>query len=94
MNLRLFLDVANAILLVLVLLKLLLSETAKVGLSIARSRVPVPDTQSSLRRSSDSGSASKTARVRQIRGKYAHLGISSEGFAAQKQEEIRLEDRK
>ena len=36
----------------------------------------------------------KSARVRQLRGKYAHLGISSEEFAAQKQEEIRLEDRK
>jgi hypothetical protein len=42
----------------------------------------------------DSGLVSKSDLVRGVRGKYAYLPTSSEAFAAQKQEEIRLEERK
>ena len=42
----------------------------------------------------DSDLPDRASVVRAIRGKYAHLGISSEEFAAQKQEELRLEDRR
>ena len=35
----------------------------------------------------------RAALSRSIRGKYAHLGVSSDDFAAQKAEEIALEDR-
>lgn len=42
----------------------------------------------------DSGLVTKADLVKEVRGKYAHLGLSSEAFAAQKQEEIRLEDRR
>jgi hypothetical protein len=37
---------------------------------------------------------SRASVVRAVRGKYAHLRMSSDEFAAQKQEEIRLEDRR
>jgi hypothetical protein len=42
----------------------------------------------------DSGLVDRASVVRAVRGKYAHLRISSEEFTAQKQEEIRLEDRR
>ena len=42
----------------------------------------------------DSGLVDRASVVRAVRGKYAHLQISSEEFAAQKREEIRLEDRR
>ena len=42
----------------------------------------------------DSGLVDRAAIVRSIRGKYAHLGMSSEEFATQKQQEIELEDRR
>jgi hypothetical protein len=44
---------------------------------------------------SDTGSAGMTrpARVRSIRGKYAHVRTSSDAFAARKREEIELEER-
>ena len=42
----------------------------------------------------DSGLVDRASMVRAVRGKYAHLRIGSEEFAAQKQEEIRLEDRR
>jgi len=42
----------------------------------------------------DSGLVDRTPVVRAIRGKYAHLRISSEEFAAQKREEVGLEDRR
>jgi hypothetical protein len=42
----------------------------------------------------ESGLVDKASVVRAVRGKYAHLRISSEEFAAQKQEEIGLEDRR
>ena len=35
----------------------------------------------------------RAALSRTIRGKYAHLGVSSDDFAARKAEEIALEDR-
>ncbi len=35
----------------------------------------------------------RAARSRNIRGKYAHLGVSSNDFAVRKAEEIALEDR-
>jgi hypothetical protein len=35
----------------------------------------------------------RAALSRSIRGKYAHLGVSSDDFAARKAEEIALEDR-
>jgi len=35
----------------------------------------------------------RTILSRSIRGKYAHLGVSSDAFAARKAEEIALEDR-
>lgn len=41
----------------------------------------------------DSEQARRIALSRTIRGKYAHLNISSDDFAAQKAEEIALEDR-
>lgn len=37
--------------------------------------------------------ARRAALSRSIRGKYAHLGVSSDDFAARKAEEIALEDR-
>lgn len=46
------------------------------------------------RAAADSGLVDRAAIVRSIRGKYAHLGMSSEEFAAQKQKEIELEDRR
>src|SRR5436190_551008 len=42
----------------------------------------------------DSGLIDRASVVRAVRGKYAHLRISSEEFAAQKQEEVSLEDRR
>jgi len=36
----------------------------------------------------------RTAELRRIQGKYAHLTTSSESFAARKAEEIALEDRR
>ena len=42
----------------------------------------------------DSGLVDRASMVRAVRGKYAHLRISSEEFAAQKQEEMRLEGRR
>jgi hypothetical protein len=41
-----------------------------------------------------SGLVDRASVVRAIRGKYAHLRISSDEFAAQKMDEIRLEDRR
>lgn len=57
-----------------------------------------PDEQKVLRElldkeSRDSEQARRIALSRTIRGKYAHLNISSDDFAAQKAEEIALEDR-
>jgi hypothetical protein len=40
----------------------------------------------------DSGLVDRASVVHAVRGKYAHLRISSEEFAAQKREEIKLED--
>jgi hypothetical protein len=40
------------------------------------------------------GVMSRAEFVHSLRGKYAHLQIGSEEFAAQKREEIRLEDRR
>ncbi|MCA1594783.1 MAG: hypothetical protein LC754_19575 [Acidobacteria bacterium] len=42
----------------------------------------------------DSVLVGKASLVRAVRGKYAHLSVSSDAFAAQKQEEIELEDRR
>jgi hypothetical protein len=42
----------------------------------------------------DKAAAIRRIRARRIRGKYAHLPISSESFAARKAEEIALEDRR
>ncbi|HJQ33547.1 MAG TPA: hypothetical protein VJ866_15285 [Pyrinomonadaceae bacterium] len=36
----------------------------------------------------------RTAELRRIRGKYAHVPTSSDDFAREKQEEIELEDRR
>src|SRR2546423_229667 len=55
---------------------------------------PLSDRQPRQLESSNSDLVSKSARVRQVRGKYAHLAMSSEAFAAQKQAEIKLEDRR
>ena len=38
--------------------------------------------------------ARQAALVRGIKGKYAHLGLSSDDFAAAKAEEIKLEERR
>lgn len=42
----------------------------------------------------NSGLVDRASVVRAVRGKYAHLQISSEECAAQKREEVRLEDRR
>ena len=58
-----------------------------------------PDEQRQLRELLDGGEPHdaermrRTALSRTIRGKHAHLGVSSEEFAARKAEEIALEDR-
>ena len=61
-------------------------------------RALTPDEKRNLREALDEAlEADERARrevlVRSIRGKYAHLGLSSEGFAALKAEEIELEDK-
>lgn len=58
-----------------------------------------PDEQRRLREMLDyeHRSAEREMRAavsRAIRGKYAHLGVSSDDFAARKAEEIALEDRR
>jgi hypothetical protein len=45
------------------------------------------------RETQGSEQARRLALSRSIRGKYAHLGVSSDDFAARKAEEIALEDR-
>ncbi len=57
-----------------------------------------PDEQRQLREMLDretnnSEQSRRAALSRAIRGKYAHLGVSSDEFAARKAEEIALEDR-
>jgi len=61
-------------------------------------RALAPDEQRQLREllereTEDSERSRRAALSRAIRGKYAHLGISSDDFAARKAEEIALEDR-
>ncbi len=51
-----------------------------------------PDDQQRLRDVLDR--EARTAELRRIQGKYAHLTTSSEAFAARKAEEIALEDRR
>lgn len=55
-------------------------------------RALTPDEQQQLRELLDR--EARTAELRQIQGKYAHLGVSSEDFAARKAEEIELEERR
>jgi len=45
------------------------------------------------RETHNSEQSRRAALSRSIRGKYAHLGVSSDDFAAHKAEEIALEDR-
>jgi hypothetical protein len=57
-----------------------------------------PEEQQQLREMLDreahaSEQSRRAALSRTIRGKYAHLGVSSDAFAARKAEEIALEDR-
>jgi hypothetical protein len=57
-----------------------------------------PEEQRQLREMLDreaqaSEQSRRAALSRSIRGKYAHLGVSSDEFAARKAEEIALEDR-
>ncbi|MBA2646081.1 MAG: hypothetical protein H0U81_04705 [Pyrinomonadaceae bacterium] len=52
----------------------------------------LPDEQRQLRDVLDR--EARTAELRRIQGKYAHLTTSSESFAARKAEEIALEDRR
>ena len=51
-----------------------------------------PDEQQQLREMLER--EARTAELRRIRGKYAHIATSSDDFARQKQEEIELEDRR
>ncbi len=51
-----------------------------------------PDEQEQLREILDK--ESRTAELRRIQGKYAHLTTSSEDFARRKAEEIEREDRR
>jgi len=51
-----------------------------------------PDEQQQLRELLER--EARTAELRRIRGKYAHIPTSSDEFARQKQEEIELEDRR
>lgn len=51
-----------------------------------------PDEQRQLREALDI--EARTAELRRIQSKYAHLTTSSEDFAARKVEEIALEDRR
>jgi hypothetical protein len=46
------------------------------------------------RAAAESGLVNKAETVRAVRGKYAHLPTGSEAFAALKQREIELEDRR
>lgn len=57
-----------------------------------------PDEQKVLREALDEEASAvererRRAISRQVRGKYAHLGASSDEFAARKREEIEREDR-
>ncbi len=51
-----------------------------------------PDEQQQLREVLDR--EARTAELRRIQSKYAHLGVSSDDFAVRKAEEIALEDRR
>lgn len=55
-------------------------------------RALTPDEQQQLRELLDR--EARTAELRRIQGKYVHLGVSSEDFAARKAEEIELEERR
>jgi len=61
-------------------------------------RALTPDEQRQLREllereTNHSERSRRAALSRAVRGKYAHLGVSSDNFAACKAEEIALEDR-
>ena len=55
-------------------------------------RALTPDEQQQLREMLER--EARTAELRRIRGKYAHVRISSDEFAQLKQEETKLEDRR
>lgn len=58
------------------------------------SSIPEPLREALERAAAESGLASRAEAVRAVRGKYAHLPTGSEAFAALKQQEIELEDRR
>jgi hypothetical protein len=67
---------------------------SKVSLEqvIEEAKSLTPEEQRQLREALDK--EARTAELRRIQGKYAHLTTSSEEFAARKAEEIALEDRR
>ena len=75
-------------------LLLLIAGAVLSSIKKTHSSMPEPLREVLERAMAESSLASRAEAVRAVRGKYAHLPTGSEAFAALKQQEIKLEDRR